>query len=1833
MIMTVNSLTGRLCKQEKDKWGRWTSQVYQGQSGRKVAIISAYQPIYTGEQVGKITVAAQHISLLIQSGDTVLNPRVAFRRDLAEWLKDYQTKGYEILLTGDFNEPLGNDPEGMSKIAGDFKLMDLMASRHSSQPPATYARGTQRLDYALASAGVCKALQRAGYEPFNYRIATDHRGYFLDFNTSDLFGSDTQSLANRASRELSSSNHQQVTAYIRRKYEILTACNAFDRAAKLCHLGDRHAFAERLDKDITAASLTAEKDLPKFGAPAWSVALACARRKVLVLTKHLSSLKTGLDHRSILQHDVDALEDSTFELPLTIPECSTKLRVIKQEIKELIATSTERRDQELKRKLAELELSTASADKKMAEQLRRIKKAEDLKNLFRKLKYVRTTQERKGVTRIEIPRMEGQDPKECTDWVQVDVPTEVLRLLQQRNRKHFGQAFGTPFTIPPLYTHLGFDGASECGQQILDGQYDTSQLDSNVQLLINHMQQVHEIHKEPSRPTITEGEFREKLKVWTESTTTSPSGLHLGHYKTLIARHSFTTDLFDDELTLEFKQQRDELNQKQQALFQLHLNMINYALERGYSYLRWQTIANTILFKDSDNVRLHRTRVIHIYEADFNLSLGVKWRVAMHQAEDFQALNDGQYGSRANRCATDPVFIEELQCEISRATRKPVILTNYDATACYDRIIPNLGMLASRKYGVPIEVTRSNAATLSSAEYRVRTELGLAPTGYRHEESFPIYGTGQGSANSPAIWCFLSSSLFDCYDTVVHPATYQAPGGSTPLTLGMIGFVDDCNGQTNSFADDGSLETLRTLITQTKANAQAWNDLLTASGGALEVSKCSCHILQWIFSPQGAPMLVPYHGDLQSELTVRDDQTNTIHPLQLLSTHTAHKTLGHYKSPVGNQTEQFKQLKKKSDEITAFLWTCPLSRLEAWTYYFACYLPSVGYPLACSSLTKTHLETIQMKAMSIIVARCGFNRHTKKEILYGPFELGGANFRSLYVQQGVGQVTTFLKHWRQHSTAGNLLRIAVAWFQIQVGVSYSILENVKSDLTHLESVWIGSLRNFMADTGLSFHLDEPAIPKLQRQYDVYLMDGILGANRYTASEIRRLNYCRLYLKAITLADISDVRGQRLDNSKLEGAPSLISSVTHGNSIYQEKPSETAWTLWRRACRALWSKPDGTLNETLGHWTLPMKQHRQQHHAYYQHDFLCECDHILWIRVQEVYVRCIPMHHQWLFLETTQVRQWIDLPSDADPAAVELVGTDLWQLIHSSEAQICPFASTLPASTFEEFVSRLPPWEAELLQYFELPVDPFTVSDALSHGIKAVSDGSVWTDNQGAYGWMISTDTGDRTAKGMGPARGAKVDSYRAEAYGMLAILRFLRRLAEFTTQMEPWTGILATDSLSLLDTITDKPTESTPGANKFGKRKRIAHLDVKCPEWDLVSSILVELERWPGLQLQHVRGHQDRKTAYDRLPLLAQLNVDADTMATVYQCEHGMARPIVLLTDTAGVHLVTPKGSTTSQYDAVVRYQATYPALFKYIQERNGWSSRVMQNVNWQAHGASLRKKLERKTHYLKLVHGILPTGSNLHRTDPIRSRCPLCQAPNEDWYHIVRCPHHTRESWRVDTVHTLKKKCTSLQTRPFLTTVLCDALSGWLRHDSEHKFQLNHLDYPSPVHRLIHQQNEIGWQQLFLGRFTKEWADLQDNYYARKRAEQNDEENKKTKKMTGHRWQVTIIGILWDQWWAVWESRNKDLHGADAKSRANAESREVHRTLRDLYDMRHRLDPHVQACLYDNVADHYNRTTWFNQNWIAIHEPMIRANMKQIAVRTTAGVRSIRQFLVSLIP
>ena len=141
---------------------------------------------------------------------------------------------------------------------------------------------------------------------------------------------------------------------------------------------------------------------------------------------------------------------------------------------------------------------------------------------------------------MEIPVQQGDDTLQGETWQQIDIPSEILHHPRERNRRHFGQAHGTPFTVPPLSEDLGFTGQKSAAEDILKGDYLYSDLDDKVSLLLQLLKQTERIAAMPISPTITEEEFRGKLTAWRETTTTSPSGLHLGHYKSLFAKHSFS---------------------------------------------------------------------------------------------------------------------------------------------------------------------------------------------------------------------------------------------------------------------------------------------------------------------------------------------------------------------------------------------------------------------------------------------------------------------------------------------------------------------------------------------------------------------------------------------------------------------------------------------------------------------------------------------------------------------------------------------------------------------------------------------------------------------------------------------------------------------------------------------------------------------------------------------------------------------------------------------------------------------------------------------------------------------------------------------------------------------------------------------------------------------------------------------------------------------------------------------------------------------------------------------------------------------------------------------
>ena len=212
----------------------------------------------------------------------------------------------------------------------------------------------------------------------------------------------------------------------------------------------------------------------------------------------------------------------------------------------------------------------------------------------------------------------------------------------------------------------------------------------------------------------------------------------------------------------------------------------------------------------------------------------------------------------------------------------------------------------------------------------------------------------------------------------------------------------------------------------------------------------------------------------------------------------------------------------------------------------------------------------------------------KRAVVFGPSEYGGASFLRLYDHQGIGQVTSFLQNCRNNTVAEQLLRVLEAWCNFSVGMSSLVVTDVYTPLPHLESMWVGSLRDYLASAGAWFETDDALVAPLERVNDDYIMARIVHSHQFTSAQIKTLNYCRLYLGALTLSDLTSTTGRYLDQAKLMGRPSLWSNTTQWLRIHQESPSESEWRVWKRANR-MWSTAEGKMLQSLGPWMRNVRE--------------------------------------------------------------------------------------------------------------------------------------------------------------------------------------------------------------------------------------------------------------------------------------------------------------------------------------------------------------------------------------------------------------------------------------------------------------------------------------------------------------------------------------------------------------------------------------------------------------------------------------------------------------------
>jgi hypothetical protein len=279
---------------------------------------------------------------------------------------------------------------------------------------------------------------------------------------------------------------------------------------------------------------------------------------------------------------------------------------------------------------------------------------------------------------------------------------------------------------------------------------------------------------------MTTDKIRDAYKKLRESTSTSPSGNHLGHEKAILCQTSPNSNDPLDENSLAYR------------MFSIKTRILNLAMLHTIILDRWTMVVNAMIEKDPGNPILERFRVIHIIPADWNLLMGIIFGKRMcQQGEKLNQFGEEQSGARKHHDCQDVQQIKHILYSIIRLTHANGSTFDNDAKSCYDRIVMLVPAIIAQRLGVPEYVCRTFLEVLAHTKYYTKTIFGVSKAFHCTTADSTIHGPGQGSRAAPAIWTLISCYILALMAQKSQGFTVCDPEETIIHHQSSTGLVDD----------------------------------------------------------------------------------------------------------------------------------------------------------------------------------------------------------------------------------------------------------------------------------------------------------------------------------------------------------------------------------------------------------------------------------------------------------------------------------------------------------------------------------------------------------------------------------------------------------------------------------------------------------------------------------------------------------------------------------------------------------------------------------------------------------------------------------------------------------------------------------------------------------------------------------------------------------------------------------------------------------------------------------------------------------------------------------
>jgi hypothetical protein len=361
-----------------------------------------------------------------------------------------------------------------------------------------------------------------------------------------------------------------------------------------------------------------------------------------------------------------------------------------------------------------------------------------------------------------------------------------------------------------------------------------------------------------------------------------------------------------------------------------------------------------------------------------------------------------------------------------------------------------------------------------------------------------------------------------------------------------------------------------------------WKNLLDMSGGALSQQKCNFYILSWEFFKFGIPFSKETSIEHLTLSGIGWDITRVQESHQTLCKKVLHTNpiKAHYSN--GKKLKKDKKLIRSND----------MSYNEIEKLYQRIYLPKVRYFLPFTSLPEKVFKNITKQNIVLLLRECGYAQTMSRDIVFGNKSLGGLGWCDMEVEQRLQNLGAMINGLHNNEIIGQVHKAMMrTWFW---ALGMNPLKNEIPNITHDESLWPRTTAQFMSKHNIRIVLANPIYPQSRgnNQYKMTLAYNL----PFTAYALKYINYCRLFLIVISIADLTDASGKYVASEMYQVERN--SSNKSDSICVQRAPQAFKTRFWHKFSSHITIPKRQKLKAPLGRWIVPSDQIRQKYNAYW-----------------------------------------------------------------------------------------------------------------------------------------------------------------------------------------------------------------------------------------------------------------------------------------------------------------------------------------------------------------------------------------------------------------------------------------------------------------------------------------------------------------------------------------------------------------------------------------------------------------------------------------------------------